>query len=132
MNAYRLALESALAKARDGDEAEAVEQLVPALDQAIANAKLNWISLLARNAAILSERLGNQQRAADFLELSLVHFPNDPPVLYYLGNLYLLRGDTDRARQHFAACRMLCLSNGKDKICEGYIELLDHVQSRLS
>lgn len=132
MNAYRLALESALAKARNGHEAEAVEQLVPALDQAIAGAKLSWISLLARNAAILSERLGSQQRAADFLELSLVHFPNDPPVLYYLGNLYLLRGDTDRAQLHFAACRTLCLNNREENICEGYIELLDHVQSRLS
>jgi hypothetical protein len=63
MIAYRLALESALARARNGHEAEAVEQLVPSLDQAVADAKPNGISWLARAAAVLSERLGNQQRA---------------------------------------------------------------------
>lgn len=133
MNAYRHALEDALAKARNGHEAEAVEQLVPALDQAVADADLNWISLLARNAAILSEHVGNRQRAVDFLELSLTHFLDDPRVLFQLGDLYLLQGDVERAQQRFATCRMVCQSRSdKDRDFEGIIELLNHVQRRLS
>ncbi len=133
MNAYRLALEDAIAKARNGYEAEAVEQLVPALDQAVADGNLNWISLLAMNAAILSEHLGNRQRAANFLELSLVHFPDDPRVLFQLGDLYLRQGDLERAQQHFATCRTVCQNRSdEDRDYEEIIELLNHVQSRLS
>jgi tetratricopeptide (TPR) repeat protein len=132
MNAYRLALENALAKARDGREGEAVEQLLPVLDQAVADGDLNWISLLARNAAILSEHLGNHQRAADFLELSLAHFPDDPRALFQLGDLYLLQGDADRAKQCFTTCRTVCQTRGEGD--DGYgeiIELLNLVQRRL-
>jgi tetratricopeptide (TPR) repeat protein len=132
MHGYRLALESALAKARDGREAEAVEQLLPLLDQAVADANLNWISLLARNGAILSEHLGNHQRAVDFLELSIMHFPDDPRTLLQLGDLYLLQGDADRAKKCFTTCRTVCQTIGKGD--GGYgdvIELLTLVQRRL-
>jgi Tfp pilus assembly protein PilF len=98
--------------AGEGHEAAALKQLVPALNQAIADGDLTWISMLARNAAIFAEHLRNPNEAAGYLELSLTHNPDDPLVLYQLGNLCLEQGDTDRASQLFTTCRMVCEKRG--------------------
>ena len=92
MNTWRIELESALAKAREGREVEALDELARAVERAFAESDLRGLKSLAMNAAVFSEELGQIQRARQYLELALTHHVSDPLVLFALGNLNLRHG----------------------------------------
>ncbi len=84
---YRSTLETALQLARD----ERTEEALSILDQSLATPSLmktpRQFVLIARNAAVLSEGLGDLNRAADYYGRALGLTPEDASLMLALGQI---------------------------------------------
>jgi tetratricopeptide (TPR) repeat protein len=97
-------LTTALELARQGRDEEAIEVLESALRDDSLKGDLKWLSRLARNAGIISENLGDTERAYDYFYEAHTLAPDDASMLWALGDLCLRMKDRVKAREFFKMC----------------------------
>ena len=98
------------------------------LERSVADADLRGLRLLARNAALFAERLGQDQRAREFLEILLRSVPDDALARLVLGDLNLRLGETELAVRQFALCRQACESNPAIELHRHILDTLNELR----
>jgi Tfp pilus assembly protein PilF len=101
---YRSVLQSALQLARDGKSEQALILLDQALGEPEVLAHPTEFVVLARNAGILAEHVGDLRRAEAYYAKALNSCPTDPTLMLALSHIYRSLGDSTRAKSYFDQC----------------------------
>jgi tetratricopeptide (TPR) repeat protein len=111
----RQCLVEALELARMSDHVEAVARLERGLKDARTAGDARAISLLAKNAGLISMNSSALDRAASYFEEALNSEPSDAYVYLVLSDVYRRLGHEDRAKRALATClEMAKISEDED------------------
>jgi tetratricopeptide (TPR) repeat protein len=121
MHELRRVLQDALTKASTGKLSEALDDLERGLAQARRRRNRTWTAQIARNAALISDQLGDLQRAEAYYQEAMQSDRSDPGLHYALGELQRRLGNHDLARKYFRSSYALA----RKKQDHGLLEVLD-------
>lgn len=108
---------------RMGEPRMALELLDESIAEAIRQKKDQWVQVLCRHAALISESVGDLPRAKEYNEQALVHGPDNPMALYGLAKVLHDQGETELAQQYAAKCKEAVVRSGSE-IYQGVLDLI--------
>jgi hypothetical protein len=98
-----------------GDNWGALRLLDDLLVVAIREKRGDWVRLLSRHAAAISDSMGNLGLVRHYLEQVLAVEPDDTTALYGLADILFRMGETDAAMQPAAKCYEVSVRRGTEK-----------------
>ena len=118
MNEFRTTLEQALQLASGGKLKQAISLLEEGVRAARRGKDDKYITLLYRNAGLLSDKSGDFPRAVYHYRISFKHGGQDPYICYSLGELYERMGKRASARRYFNLSYDLATRKGEKDLLE--------------
>jgi len=118
MSPVRQSLQDGMALAAKGATSEAIALLDAAFTEAIDTGDTMWISLIARNLAIICEHEGNLLQAIRYLRKVLEQLPLDRLSIYDLAELLGKVGDDLGSRAAFREILRLARQENDHELLE--------------
>ena len=106
-----------------GDPQRALRILDQSIQDAIRQKKDQWVEVLGRHAALISESIGDLPQARQYNEQVLRYGPDNPMALYGLAKVLSEQGEIELARQYAVRCREAVARSGNE-IHQGVLELI--------
>jgi hypothetical protein len=107
-----------------GKSHEALNVLDGSIKEAIRQKKDEWVQVLCRHAALISESTNDLLRAKHYNEQALVYGPDNPMALYGLAKVLSEQGEPELAKQYAIKCRHV-VRHSSNNIYQGLLDLLD-------
>jgi len=115
---FREILEHSLKLARRGEESEAIRLLEGALSEAIRQSDATWIKQLARNAAIMSDNIGNLGDAERYYRV-VAQSDHDSPVVHFALDSYTAGwGNSELSTAEYSECWRLATNLNDEETLE--------------
>jgi tetratricopeptide (TPR) repeat protein len=111
-------LEQALEQAQQGDGLSALDTLDVAIETMQKTGSQRDIELLARTAAIISENVGQLERALRYWNICLENAPDNAAVHLALGDLLIRLGRYEQGRECHRSARELAQRHNAQDILE--------------
>ncbi len=106
-----------------GEPRKALKLLDQSIAEAIRQKKDQWVQVLCRHAALISDSIGDLPLAKQYNEQALVYGPDNPMALYGLAKVLSQQGETELAKQYATKCREAVVHSGSE-IHRGVLDLI--------
>src|SRR6266566_5231421 len=106
-----------------GEPQKALKLLDQTISEAIRQKKDQWVQVLCRHAALISDSVGDLALSKQYNEQTLVYGPDNPMALYGLAKVLSLQGETELANQYAMRCRDVVVRSGNE-MYQGMLDLI--------
>ncbi|HEU5410400.1 MAG TPA: tetratricopeptide repeat protein [Candidatus Acidoferrales bacterium] len=97
-----------------GEPRMALKLLDQSIAETIRQKKDQWVQVLCRHAALISECIGDLPGAKEYNEQALAHGPDNPMALYGLAKVLNEQGEPELAKQYAAKCKEAVVRSGSE------------------
>jgi len=108
---------------REGEPRSALRLLDKSIEEAIRQNKNEWLQVLCRHAARISEAINDFPLARQYNEEALRHGPDNPLALYGLAKVLAEQGEAEQAKLYATKC-VEAIARSGDEIHEAVLDLI--------
>jgi tetratricopeptide (TPR) repeat protein len=108
---------------REGDPRSALRLLDRSIEEAVRQNKNQWVQVLCRHAARISEAINDLPLVKRYNEEALRYVPDNPLALYGLAKVLAEQGESEQAKVYATKCVEAVARSG-DEIHDAVLDLI--------